>query len=46
MPESPKPRFEQYEAQKPGVIDDEEVDAEISARPFVPSAMRLDEADL
>ena len=43
--ERPKPRFEQYEAQTAGVIEDDEVEAEMSARPLVPSAMRLDEAE-
>ena len=46
VPEIGKPRFEQYEAQTAGVICCELVLAEMRARPFVPSAMRLDEADL
>ena len=44
VPEMPKPRFEQYEAQTAGVMSLDAVEAEMRARPLVPSAIRLDEA--
>jgi hypothetical protein len=41
----PKPRFEQYAAQLAGVLLADEVEAEMSARPDEPSAMRLEDAE-